>query len=363
MKNLILLLFFVATLSCGQKSNHQTPEEVLSNAIEKLNNWETLSFTASISNPYIAPEPEYTDYKLKKVSYEPHLKMYFFKNMNKQTRVYYKLASLVVVEDIKKKITEFDYVNDRAIPQYLEAFMADDDNLVKLTDIINTYKDEITYVEKVEVDGKQAYVYAFRNYKFWLAIEDALPLKYEVDNGFPQPNVIVYSDVVFNQEMGDEVFTHKEKEGYVFSQMGVKAEPLLNTAAKEFSLLDLDGNTKTLSDFKGKPIFLEAWVSSCHHCIASIPKVKKIQEEFGSTINIVTVNFDYDLPETKRIVSKYDISYPVLQGTAVFDKEYDIRSFPFYYVIDSKGVIVFSGSGSIEDEKEEALFKALRGVK
>ena len=53
----------------------------------------------------------------------------------------------------------------------------------------------------------------------------------------------------------------------------------------------------------------------------------------------------------------------MLQGTAVFDKEYDIRSFPFYYVIDSKGVIVFSGSGSIEDEKEEALFKALRGVK
>lgn len=363
MKKIFLLLLVVISVSCGQKSKPQTPEEVLSSTLEKLNSWETLSFTASISNPYIAPEPEYTEYKLKKVSYEPHLNMYFFKNMNKQTRVYYKLASLVVVEDIKKKITEFDYVNDRAIPQYLEAFMADDDNLVKLTDLINTYKDEIVFVEKVEIDGNPAYVYTFRNYKFWLDAQEALPLKYEVDNGFPEPNIIVYSDVVLNEEMGDEVFTHKDKAGYVFSQMGIKAEPLLNTAAKEFSLLDLEGNTKTLADFKGKPIFLEAWVSSCHHCIASIPKVKKIQKEFGSKINIVTVNFDYDLPETKRVVSKYEISYPVLQGTAVFDKDYDIRSFPFYYVIDSKGFIVFSGSGSIEDEKEEALFKALREVK
>src|SRR5690554_2916086 len=89
---------------------------------------------------------------------------------------------------------------------------------------------------------------------------------------------------------------------------------------------------------------------------------KKNQEKFGNKNNIITVNFDYDLPETKRVVSKYDISYPVLQGTAVFDKDYDIHSFPLYYIIDSNGIIVFSSSGSNEEEKESALFKELQEV-
>src|SRR5690606_1422229 len=103
------------------------PDEVLSKTSEKLNTWETISFTATTTN--ISKPTTQTVYKLKKVGYEPHLKLFFFKEMNQDISIYYKLASLAVVEDKKNKITIFDYGKDRSIPRYLEAYMGDDDNL------------------------------------------------------------------------------------------------------------------------------------------------------------------------------------------------------------------------------------------
>ena len=138
---------------------------------------------------------------------------------------------------------------------------------------------------------------------------------------------------------------------------------MLNVQAPNWTLLNLDGKRVSLNDFKGSPIFLEAWISSCSHCMESLPKVKQIGKEFGDKVKVVTVNFDYDLSETKATIKDKNIDYLVLQGDAIFDQNYDLRSFPSYFVIDSNGIIVFSERGAIDGKKEKALFEALKAVK
>lgn len=358
-----LFTILLISISCTEKAKTQTPGAVLQQAIDKLENWETLSFETVTTNPSVLKEPQHTAYKLKRVSYEPHLQLFFYKEMNGITRIYYKLASLVVVEDNKKKITTFDYVNDRSIPDYLEAFTGDGDNLANIGLLLKSFQGEIITEGNEEVEGKDTYVYSFKNYKAWLDVETALPIKFQIDNNFPEPNIMLFKNVVFNEDLTDKVFTHEENEDYVSSVFGIKAEPLLDTMAKDWTLLDLDGNEVSLSDFKGENMFIEAWVSSCHHCIASIPKVKKIANDFEGKVKVVTVNFDYDLEETTEAVQRHSIDYLVLQGTSRFDKDYDIRSFPAYYVIDKTGKIIFTGTGAIDGEKEQALFKVLNGLR
>ncbi len=347
-------------MSCA--GNETAPEEILAKASEQLNNWETLSFTAATTNTDIYKPATSTVYKLKRVNYEPHLKLFFFKEMNKEVSIYYKLTSLAVVENQKKKITTFDYGKDRSIPKYLDAYMGDDDNLLFTAELLNKFKNEFSFVEKSDFNDQKAYVYKLQNYKLWLDAKDATPLKFEIDNGTSGQKEIVYSEVAFNEPMSEDVFTHEEKDGYVSSVFGIKKEPMLNVKAPEWSLLDLDGKKVSLKDFKGSPIFLEAWVSSCSHCMESLPKIKQIEKEFGDKIKVVTVNFDYDLSETKETMKAKNINYLVLQGDAIFDKNYDLRSFPSYFVIDSDGTVVYSERGNIIGKKEKALFDALKAV-
>ena len=364
MKLYILVLIVAFNLvSCAGNEKLQSPDKVLAKATEQLNNWETLSFTAATTNTDIHKPATSTVYKLQRVKYEPHLKLFFFKEMNKEVSIYYKLTSLAVVEDQKKKVTTFDYGKDRSIPKYLDAYMSDDDNLLVTTKLMNQFKNDISFVEQSDFNDRPAYVYKFQNYKLWLDAKQATPLKLEIDKGTSGKKEIVYDALAFNEPMSEDVFTHKEKDGYVSAVFGIKKEPMLNVKAPDWSLLDLNGKKVSLNDFKGSPIFLEAWVSSCNHCMESLPKVKQIVKEFGSKVKVVTVNFDYDLAETKETMNAKNINYLVLQGDAIFDQNYDIRSFPSYFVIDSDGTIVYSEHGSIEGKKEKALFEALKAVK
>ena len=359
MKSFFLVFLTAFTLFSCSDVQVKSPEETLAKALDTLNNWQTLSYAVATTK---AGRTLTTTYKLKKVLYEPYIRLFFYKEMNGNIGVYHKLNSLAVVEDKKKKISIFDVGNDRSVPKYLELYMADNNNLINLTGYLNSKKNEIQFVEEEKVDGEKTYSYTFGNYKLWLDVNSSLPVKYEIAANTSKLISISLKNIIFDSRMTDEVFTHPQKEGYVTSMVGAKTEPLLNTMAKDWELKDLEGSSITLNDFKGKPLFLEAWISTCDHCAASMPAVKKIASNFSSKLNVVTVNFDYDLPSAKAAVKEHAIEYQVLQGDALFDKNYDLRSFPSYFVINSAGKIVYSERGTIEGRKQKVLLEALNSV-
>ena len=356
---MFFLIMIITLGSCGIADNKKSPEQVLSEASKLLDSWETVHYSATTLNN----KTTHTNvYNLKKVSYEPHLNLFFSKEIDKEITIYYKLASLKVVEDRKKKITTFDYANDRSVPKYLESYMGADDTILFLKSLLTQFKEDIVYLEELDFSGKAAYVYKFQNYKLWIDATQAIPLKLEIAEKKMGTKRIIYNEVVFNEKMEDATFTHIDKDDYISSVFGIKKEPLLNTKAPHWTLKDLNGKEVTLKEFKGSPIFLEAWVSSCSHCMESIPRVKLIQKEFGDKIKIITVNFDYNIAITKEVVQDKNISYTVLQGDASFDVNYDIRSYPSYFVIDRNGDIIFSEAGTIENKKESALLEVLRKI-
>ena len=50
--------------------------------------------------------------------------------------------------------------------------------------------------------------------------------------------------------------------------------PKAGTVAPDFTLSSLDGNTISLSDFKGKYVVLDFWASWCPDCIHDIPEIQ-----------------------------------------------------------------------------------------
>jgi thiol-disulfide isomerase/thioredoxin len=367
-KIVLLLVFILFNFSCAEATKNHSPEEVYEQALVSLKEAQTLRFDAQITfgNQRVVNHT----YKIQRAGYEPHLNYFFYKEMDEVTQIYYKLASLAVVEDHKQRITVFDYGNDRSIPQYLDAYTKDEDNLVTVAKLLEENKDSYVFLGESQIGGKTVFGFELGNRVIWINPQTNQPVKLALNPIFDsdgnltgQTRLFKYSNIQFGVEVTEETFTHEEKEGYVSSVFGIRAEPLLNSQAKDWTLQDVQGKQVSLSDFKGQNLFIEAWVSSCDHCIASIPKVKQIESEFGDKLKVITVNFDYDLEETKEAIKEHQIPYKVLLGNSQFDKDYDIRSFPSFYVIDKTGKIVYTNRGAITGEKEKELFDALRKLK
>jgi thiol-disulfide isomerase/thioredoxin len=364
----LIFMFILFAFSCAEATKNHSHEEVYHQTLKSLTEAETLRFDTQITfgNQRVVNHT----YKIQRAGYEPHLNYFFYKEMDEVTQIYYKLALLAVVEDHKQRITVFDYGYDRSIPRYLEAYTKDEDNLITLAKLLDEHKGSYTFLGESQLNNQTVFAYKFGNRVIWIDAETKMPVKLALDPTFDtdgnlkgQTRLFVYSNIKFDIELTEENFTHEEKEGYVSSVFGIVAEPLLNSQAKDWTLKDVDGKEVSLSDFKGQNMFIEAWISSCDHCIASIPKVKQIESDFGNKLKVITVNFDYDLEETKQAIADHQIDFKVLLGNSQFDKDYDIRSFPSYYVIDRTGKIVYTNRGAITGEKEKELLEALKGLK
>lgn len=109
----------------------------------------------------------------------------------------------------------------------------------------------------------------------------------------------------------------------------------------DFSLKDLDGKTVSLSDFKGKIVFIDFWASWCPPCVQSIPAVEGLYKQYADNPNVVFlgINVNEDKQKVIDFVKEKGITYKVLSGDREVMSKYKIKSIPSFFVIDKDGNI------------------------
>ncbi len=121
--------------------------------------------------------------------------------------------------------------------------------------------------------------------------------------------------------------------------------------AIDFTLQDQYGNIHTLSDYKGKTVFLNFWATWCPPCKEEMPDIEKLYLNYGQNqedIIILSVAFPDNDPLTDEGTSQEVIdfmhdnnyTYPaLLNEDQTLAYQYNIRSFPTTYMIDKNGNI------------------------
>ncbi|MBT4504899.1 MAG: TlpA family protein disulfide reductase [Gemmatimonadetes bacterium] len=114
--------------------------------------------------------------------------------------------------------------------------------------------------------------------------------------------------------------------------------------APDFTLYDLEGRQVSLSQFKGKAIFLDFWASWCGPCIGDLAFLRKIKEATADR-QVVFLNLSLDENEAawREAVSRYAIKGIHLRAAgfgAEVAKVYNMSSLPSYYLVNSQGKIV-----------------------
>ena len=128
--------------------------------------------------------------------------------------------------------------------------------------------------------------------------------------------------------------------------------------AYDFYLEDMDGNFVSLSDFRGKKVFLNFWASWCPPCRVEMPHLQEFAEE-NEDVVVLGVNVtssESSLDNVKGFVDEFGLTFPNLYGTDDIANLYDVEFLPTSYFIDSNGVVNESVIGPVTKDILEARF-------
>ena len=113
-----------------------------------------------------------------------------------------------------------------------------------------------------------------------------------------------------------------------------------------------------LKELRGKIVLLDFWTYCCINCIHVLPDLKKLEREFPQlvVVGVHSAKFDNERDDEniRQAVLRYDIEHPVVaDGDFVLWREYGIRAWPSFVLIDPEGKVVGQASG-------EGLYDAFR---
>ena len=134
-------------------------------------------------------------------------------------------------------------------------------------------------------------------------------------------------------------------------------------AAPDFELQNLDGQSISLSDFKGKPVVINFWETWCQPCVFEMPHLQEIHNEWsGRGLVVLAINRGESSSKVEQFVQNYSLSLPVLLDTnKVVAGRYNIRPIPVTFFIDKDGIIqnkvigAFPSKAAIESRLSEIM--------
>lgn len=141
-------------------------------------------------------------------------------------------------------------------------------------------------------------------------------------------------------------------------------------AAPDFTLVDQFGNTHTLSDYKGKTVFLNFWATWCGPCRAEMPEIQEIYEEYGSNESDVIIlgvaSPDYgregSTDDIKSFLEENNYTYPVaMDEGGLMAYTYGINAYPTTFMINADGNVYGYVPGQITKDIMTSIIEQTQG--
>jgi thiol-disulfide isomerase/thioredoxin len=113
--------------------------------------------------------------------------------------------------------------------------------------------------------------------------------------------------------------------------------------APNFTLQSIDGRTVSLSDFSGRPVWVNVWASWCAPCRAEMPDIGTVYQEQhakNDALALLVVSIGEEPNVVKRYLESAKYQLPVLvdPGFAITER-YRITGLPTHYFIGRDGII------------------------
>ena len=159
----------------------------------------------------------------------------------------------------------------------------------------------------------------------------------------------------------------KSLKGYFGEMISIKKElPLGKTSPSFDNYENFKGGTTSLSDLKGKNVYVDVWATWCGPCKAEIPSLKELEHDYeGKNIAFVSMSIDDDRSHGgswdkananwKAMVAEKQLGgiqiYAPKGWQSEFVRNYKIHGIPRFILIDTEGKIVDANAPRPSSEK------------
>jgi peroxiredoxin len=168
-------------------------------------------------------------------------------------------------------------------------------------------------------------------------------------------SVFVQTDVALAQQQGARLSVDDllRKAGISRTHQGGQAA--------DFRLSDVNGNTISLSGYRGNLVFLNFWATWCGPCRQEMPSMERLYRELGGQgLAMLAVNEKESGAQVSNFMRSYGLSFPALLDVdGRVSSAYRVWGLPTTILIDGSGTIVGTRSGP-KDWAAREVVAALR---
>jgi peroxiredoxin len=134
--------------------------------------------------------------------------------------------------------------------------------------------------------------------------------------------------------------------------------------AKPFRVDTPDNRALSLSEFKGKVVFLNFWATWCKPCEEEMPSMERLHRRFqGQGLVVLAISEDAGGAAVVRpYLKKHNLSFPVgLDPTSSVASLYGVWGVPSTFIIDRRGTraLYANGPRDWDGPHAQALFQSL----
>ena len=166
---------------------------------------------------------------------------------------------------------------------------------------------------------------------------------------------------VINQESSQKILQEITKKGQNQENKEIAGNILKalerygkSMEAVNFTLLDVNGKEHSLTDYKGKQVYLSFWSNTSIPSLRELKVMQKLHSGYGNKVHFVSINLDDDPSINKSVAqaNKYTWDFLHFGGDYELREAYQITTVPTYFLINEQGGISKAfAEGPIEMER------------
>jgi len=121
-----------------------------------------------------------------------------------------------------------------------------------------------------------------------------------------------------------------------------------NNLAPDMAFTDGEGKTFTLSSLRGKVVFLNFWATWCPPCLAEMPSINKLYEQYKNDKDVVFIMVDADsnLAKAQKYMNNKSYKMPVYSVASNIPESLFKGALPTTIVFDKQGRLSYNESGA-----------------